>query len=94
MTPPKTLDERKTTPIPGNDSHRRKCSLDGDKIEEPNLGIYYLTPEAMVEFEKLQKAFDGVAEELGLHTEEEVMEYSVKICKEIRQELYAKLEFQ
>jgi AbrB family looped-hinge helix DNA binding protein len=64
---------------------RKKLNLkDGDKVlfmeKDGNIMIYNPTKLAILE---AQEAFAGLAEELGLETEEDV----VRLCKEVRKEM-------
>ncbi len=65
---------------------RNKLKLkNGDKVVifEEN-GRFYLENAAMLAFNRVEKAFQGVAEEIGYSTEEEMQEYMQEIRKEVR----------
>jgi len=67
---------------------RKKLNLkDGDKIlfMEKDGKIFIDNPTKLAILEA-QKAFAGLAEELGLETEEDV----VNLCKEVRKEMWEK----
>ena len=67
---------------------RKKLGVkEGDKvvfIEKDNMIV--VANSNRLAFDEIQKAMEGEAEKVGLYTEEDV----VKLCKEVRQELWEK----
>ena len=57
----------------------------GDKVvfQEEN-GRFYFDNAALVAFTRVEKAFEGAAEEVGFGSEEELQDYMKDIRKEVR----------
>ena len=65
---------------------RRKLNLksgDSIAIQEEN-GRFYFDNAALAAFQRVEKAFEGAAEEAGFKSEDELQEYMLEIRKEVR----------